>query len=80
VAVIEAVPAAPVTRGAVPSPRDESRRRLRRRLIVPTGPVERLARGAGTIAYVVSMLRDVVAVLVLVLMFGDITRMLLADR
>ena len=33
-----------------------------------------------TLPYVMNMLRDVVAVLVIVLMFGDIARMLLADR
>jgi hypothetical protein len=41
-----------------------------------------LTAGASgqTLTYVSSMMRDVVAVLVILLMFGDIARMLLADR
>jgi hypothetical protein len=35
---------------------------------------------ARRVAYTANMMRDVVAVVVMLLMFGDIARMLLADR
>jgi hypothetical protein len=43
-------------------------------------PGLRAGASGQTLAYVLNVMRDVVALLVIVLMFGDIARMLLADR
>jgi hypothetical protein len=46
----------------------------------PANPTPSAGAAGREDAYVVSMLRDVVAVLVIVLLFGDIARMLFAEK
>ena len=64
---------------ARPGRRDQSNRRLRRRLIVPATLVERLESKSTKRGKTDLMLVEIVAVLVLLLMAGDVFRMLFVD-